>query len=483
MKKPLPTTSDQRLRVGALALVVTLLLVAALVLVVVVGDALEQRFALRVDLSYNGITTLERNTVDALSQLTQDVHIYALFTPGQEDSALLGLLQRYAAASPHITYSMENLLQNPMLANTFSDLPDDNAVTTDSLVVKGMETGRVRVLDGTNYIVKEYDAISGDFAISGYKYEKSLTEAILFVTADTLPAIRLLTGHGELGGDRIAALTSVLRDANFEVSTLNLLSGQTLDPGDLLMILSPGRDLLAQELELIETFVNEGGSLLITSDFDAPEHLPGFTELYRMYGFSLKPGIVVAEADQPADYYETPVYLMPYMQPSTITADLLASRRTTLIMPGARAFDVAGAADARVEPVLQSGQAYIRSIENASQTLDKADNDEEGTFTLALFSTIETSQGNSARAFAIGSSATFTDAWLHTNTYSVELLMQALNALGARTSINLDIAQKQAIRPPLNLRDSVMPGILLAAAPLMVIIPAWLVYRDRRRKA
>lgn len=476
--------SDKRRRVGIHSLAVTALLTVALILAVMVADALEHRFALRADLSFNGITSLDRTTVEALSALNEDVHIYALFSPGQEDSALVGLLERYAASSPHITYSLENLLENPMLTSTFSDLPDDNPVTTDSLVVQSKETGRSRVLDGTNYIAREYDDITGGYAIAGYTYEKSLSEAILFVTSDSLPSIRLLTGHGELTGDSTAALVSILKDANFEVSSLNLLSGQALNPSDILMILSPGRDLLAQELDAITAFVISGGSLLITSDYDAPEHLPGFAALYNMFGFTLKPGIVVADADQGASYYETQVYLMPYMQPSTITEDLLAAQRTTLIMPGARAFELLNVtSNARVEPVLQSGPAYLRKMEDAAQSLTKADNDEQGIFLLALYSTIETSQGESARAFVIGSSATLTDPWLHTNTYSVELLMQALRGLGASTTINLDIAQRQAIRTPLMLGDSIMPGILLATAPLAVLIPAWLVYRDRKRKA
>ena len=484
MKNTFLSMQDKRRRLGITSVALTVLIVVVLLLAVLVGDALEHRFALRADYSFNGITTLDRITIDALSNLSKDIHIHALFTPGQEDQALIGLLDRYAAASQHITYSMENLLTNPMLVNSFSDLPEDNPVTTDSLVVHSPDTGRTRVLDGTNYIAQSYDTETGAYAITGLTYEKSLTEAILFVTSDTLPAIKVLTGHGELAGDNIAPMVNVLADANFEVSSLNLLSGQTLDAGDILFVLSPSRDLLAQERDTIRGFVHAGGSMLITSDYDAPEQLPGFAALYQMFGFALKPGIVVAEADAAGSYYETPAYLMPYMQQTTMTADLIAAGRTTLIMPGARAFDITGAAmQTQLEEVLRSGPAYIKNADDAVQSLDWQEGDEKGAFALALFSSLETEQGRTAHAFAIGSSATLTDGWLQTNTYSVELLMQALRALGARPTISLDIAQKQAIRAPLVLGDTVLPGILLAAAPLAVIVPAWFMYRSRRRKA
>ena len=144
MKKLSRRPARGRQFVRATSLATTALLVIVLVLVVLVFDALENRFALRADFSFNGITTLESQTHEALQNLSRDVHIYALFTPGQADAALLGLLERYAAASPHITISQENLLKNPMLANQFSDLPSDQQVTTDSLVITCKDTGRTR---------------------------------------------------------------------------------------------------------------------------------------------------------------------------------------------------------------------------------------------------------------------------------------------------------------------------------------------------
>lgn len=484
MKRPAFGAAPATLRRGrVLSMIATGLLVLAMALAVLLADTLEARFGLRRDYSYNGITSLNAITTDALRALRRDVHIYALFTPGQEDRALVGLLERYAAASDHITYSIEDLLRNPMLANRFSNLPGDHPVTTDSLAVTCADTGRTRVLDGTNYVARSYDPESGGYAITGYTYEKSLTEAILFVTSDDLPRIRLLTGHAELAGSAIAPLTQVLRDANFEVAALDLKSGEALKPNDILFILSPGRDLLAQELEQIQAFVNSGGSVLITSDYDAPDALPGFASLYAMFGFSLKPGIVVAERDHRGSYYETPAYLMPYMLSSPVTMDLIAARRTTLILPGARAFALgAPSLGVQAQPLLRSGPAYLRNVTDATESLEKADTDEQGEFTLALFAEKSVNGKAAAKAFAMGSSAPLTDSWLHTNTYSVELLMQALDALGARPAINLNIAQKQAIRTPLALNDSVLPGMLLAAGPLAVLVPALIVYRRRRAK-
>ena len=61
-------------------------------------STLEQQNGWRVDYSFNGVTTQSETTRRILDALTEDVHIYALFSSGQEDLQLIEVLNRYAAA-------------------------------------------------------------------------------------------------------------------------------------------------------------------------------------------------------------------------------------------------------------------------------------------------------------------------------------------------------------------------------------------------
>ena len=176
------------------------------------------------------VATISLQTDEVLSALQHPVHLYALFSPGQEDASLISLLERYAAASPMVSFSQENLLQNPLLVSKVSSQFDDHAVTTDSLIVECADTGRIRVLDGTNYLQQSYDPASGVYYVSGLTYEKSLTEAILYVTADRLPVVQVLTGHDELDAQETAALRKLLTDANYECRTVSLASRDTWTP-------------------------------------------------------------------------------------------------------------------------------------------------------------------------------------------------------------------------------------------------------------
>ena len=56
--------------------------------------ALEKKHGWRVDYSFNALTTQSEATLEILAGLKHPVHIYALFTKGQEDGPLMELLDR-----------------------------------------------------------------------------------------------------------------------------------------------------------------------------------------------------------------------------------------------------------------------------------------------------------------------------------------------------------------------------------------------------
>ena len=176
----------RRLKLGGVSIGVGGLAVALGLMIILGADVLERTRALRVDYSFNGITTQSAATNRVLEGLTKSVHAYALSSPGQEDKALLGLLARYAARTDKFTFSEENLAHNPLLVTSISSSLSDSEVTSDSLIIHCKETGRSRVLNGNQYIRQGYDAASESVYIAGLQYEKSITEAILHVSADSL---------------------------------------------------------------------------------------------------------------------------------------------------------------------------------------------------------------------------------------------------------------------------------------------------------
>jgi ABC-2 type transport system permease protein len=466
-----------------------IVLIAVICVAIAIGlsllaDSLEKKYALRLDLSYNRVTTQSDATDEVLASLPYAVHAYALFTPGNEDQALLGLLNRMAAKTDKFTYSVDSLVKNPLLASQLSSDLRDQAISADSLLIICEETKRKRVLDITDYVSQSFDTASQTFYISGFQYEKKIAEALVYVTTSQVPKVQVLEGHGELGAGQTAAMEELLTAHNYAFERVDLMRAGTLDPAYPLMILSPQKDLLAGELFAIEGFSQKGGSLIITSDYGDPDSLSNFDALYRSYGFEKIPGIVVADEEDKASYINSPIFLTPYMEDTYMTADLVASGHTMLMLPGARAFELpeAQGANPLVTPLLTSGVAYIKDTKKEGATLLPEAGDRQGTFHLALFSSLAQPDGTRTQALILGNSAMLTDSWLYENTYSREFLLHALSYLGHGNNISLDIAPKTATRPQLVMPGLGLPLAIIILMPLLILATGAAVLLMRRRR-
>ena len=115
-KRPsVPFWRNPRVRYGSLSTLLVCLVLAALILLNLAMTTLEKKHGWRMDYSFNALTTHSETTLQVLSQLEHPVHIYALYTRGNEDAPLMELLDRYAAASPLITWEQTDVALNPGL--------------------------------------------------------------------------------------------------------------------------------------------------------------------------------------------------------------------------------------------------------------------------------------------------------------------------------------------------------------------------------
>lgn len=446
-------------------------------------DSLEARYALRLDYSFNSVTTQSEQTEKIVRGLKSPIHAYALSSPGMEDQALLGLLGRLSALNPLFSYSQENLVQNPLLVHTLSSDLQDELVQADSLILVNTESQRARVLNPIDYLQQDFDIDSQSYVLRGLAYEKNIAEALLYLSLDSVPSVRILTGHGEITQSDTAYLESLLASHHFEIDRVNLLRDEALAPEDLLLVLSPQTDLSEIELDRLLAFSRSGGNMLITSDYSDPDSLPRFDALYRLMGFERKPGIVIAEGADLTAYIDNPLFLTPYMDMTEPTAELIGAGMTRLRLPGARAFAItATGSDAKVDPLLYSGMAYIKPVQQANQSLAKEEGDEEGRFPLALISDYAHPDGTRSRAMVIGNSAILLDRWLHEVSFGEQFLLHMVNYLSHEQPIRLDIAPKVLVREPLQIAQPLVPALLLIGLPLLVLGLAALVLLRRTRR-
>lgn len=476
--------NNRKFRCGGFSVLLTAAAVICVLLFSVLADQLESRFALRLDCSFNSATTQGETTNAVLGQLSKKVHIYAIIPEDTgENVTLTALLDRYAAASSYVTVSKESIVKNPVLLTQFSDALGENAVSSDCLIISCPETGRARVLDEDDYYTYSYNTESGYFSEAGYTYEKSITEAILYVSQDELPTLQILTGHGELNEADTVNTESVLVSANYMVKRVNLQSGDALDPESPLMVLSPQYDLSESELNTLLQFAQSGGDFFFVSQYSDPLSLKNYNALLRMYGIQGHEGLVIAKESDSASYYsDSPIYLMPYMQETAPTLPLVQSGQDILLLGGARAFQVPDeiSVDLSLYPVLLTGQAYIRNYMDGISLSEKQEGDPEGIFPLALWAEKMFEDGTVSKAFAIGNMTVFEDYWVQNNTASIPFLLQMIRSLQGKEPVNLDILPKNALRDNLTLGSLAPAYIVIIALPLLVALGAVLVLGPRR---
>lgn len=486
MKKFLARLREPRWRHGRLNVLLLTVFLAVCVLVNAGVKSLEDEYGWAKDLSFNSYATTGEETAEVLSRLENDVEIYLLYQSGAVDSQLLALLSRYAVLSDRISILETDIARNPGILTRFEG-DADHPLEADTVIVHCPATGRYQLLNyAHDFINYGYNMDSGAFEASGLSYEKNLTEAIAYTAQNRVPVVGLLQGHGELNEDALAVLISFLRSNHYDCRTVDLIRGDELDGVDLLLIAAPQKDLSDAEAEQIGLFSQNGGHLFVMRDYTDPlDGMPNYLALLASYGVRPLPGVAVADVSDTGGYYEEPLYLVPYMEPLDLTAQLIQNGMDLLLMPAASAFETPAEPTETLSTavVLKTGPTgYLRSLTDGADTIEKQPGDIEGEIPVALYAHRMHANGNVSRLFATGSTATFTQEYLYQRAYSEEFLITVLGALVPEKTVALDIMASAALRPALAVGSKTIGIVLTLALPMLVAIAGLCVLLPRRNR-
>jgi ABC-2 type transport system permease protein len=332
----------------------------------------------QIDITSNQLFSISEQTELVVSGLNEDVNIYWVVQSGNEDSTLELLLERYASMSDHISL----IKKDPDASPGFTTQYDLDSVSNNSLVVES----------GTRYRYVAYDDIY-EYDYSNYYYtgsydvsfagESALTSAISYVVSEDLGKLYLLTGHGEssLSSD----FSSAIEQENIETEELTLLTSESVpEDADCVLIYGPQRDISAEELEMLESYLAAGGNLVVLTDL-AEEERPNLEALMASYGMEAADGFVI-EGDYNYCAMGTPYYLLPEIEYHTITSPLIDDGYYVLL-PVAQGLRSSGETrdGLTVSELLTTSDSAFSKISGYSlTTYEKEDGDIAGPFALAM---------------------------------------------------------------------------------------------------
>jgi ABC-type uncharacterized transport system involved in gliding motility auxiliary subunit len=289
-----------------LLLSVNLLLTLGLlgVLFIMVNYLASRRYA-RWDLTRQQLTALSDLTRQTLRGLTEPLTIVVFYEPTHPLYPFVrGLLEEYERLSPRVQLEYVDPHQDFARAQQLVQEFEIDVNDPDALNLVTFKSGtRRKYLSDTDLAEFDYRAITaqGEPRLQAFKGEEAFTSAIVSVTQASQPIVWLTSGHGEKSIEvseptGLSELKKYLEQQNMQVEQVTLLERPAIAAEvNLVIIAGPTRRFAEHELQLLQSYLEQGGRLLALVD---PLTDTALEEVLLRWGIQLGRDVVVDPARQ-----------------------------------------------------------------------------------------------------------------------------------------------------------------------------------------
>ena len=471
--------NDKKFKYGGYVTVMTALVLAVVVIfnLIMEMDIFNKKF----DLSANKFYTLSTESKNLLLTVDKKVKIIGLYEQGKEDSftrQIKELLSQYKSLSKNIDLEYVDPELHPGYITKYKEGQD---IQTNNLII---ESGnKYKVLNHYDLVQYDYSNPYGQPQATSVKAEQSITSAILYVISEKNPKIYNLTGHEE--ETLFSELNQYVTNENYTIEELNLLKGQWQpQPGDILLINSPKRDLSGDELNIIKDYLDNGGRIMYFAAL-TEEEMPNFKSILNTYGIDIERALVI-EGDN-RYMYQDPVNLLPELPYHEIVSPINSANLTVLIsaaMPIQEAKDKKDTI--KFESLLEtSDKAYAR-VDLTNTNISKQEGDLKGPFNIAVAVTNEVDTNNTeknGKIIVFSSSSLITAQAIQlSNGANLDLVMNSFSWLSERKE-NLVIRPKSLQLQALVMTNSqayTVAAVAVIIIPLLIAVTGIIVWLRRR---
>ncbi|MBO5479506.1 MAG: GldG family protein [Clostridia bacterium] len=329
-----------------------------------------------IDITQNQLFTLSEISKKQVQNIEKEVTIYLIGFDGE--NSLSDLAKQYTQTNDKIkTETIENI-------ETRADLKSKYNITdeTQVIIIETDENSKILTTDDLyTYDYTTYQQID----IS----EEKLTNAIADLTKNSRPKIYFLTGHNEYNlSNELTMLNAYLINEINDVETLDLLvTGKIPDDTSLIIIGSPTKDFMDQEVEILTNYINQGGKILWMNDpVLSEEKFPNMQKILDLFGASFQDGIIL-EQDETKMALQSPNYIIPNIATTNATKDIATDGGILLV----NATKIKLASDEELdnlnvipEVILTTSEEALFRTEVTNTTSSKIETDEQGSFILGV---------------------------------------------------------------------------------------------------
>ena len=451
--------SARQARYGATAMLYTIIVIAALILV----NWLANRYNKTYDTTSNKQFTLSPETKKIVKNLKSNATITYIDAASGFNQAK-GLLDRYANLSPKIQVKYVDYKSQPMIARAY-----------------GLR------FPGTAYVEigprrEEAKSLTEEGITAAFLKDLKGVRKLCFVTGSHEHQLDDTTDNG------LSSFKTVLQRDNYEADAVSLLD-KTAVPDDckVLVVAGPQLNYTPNEVTAIQHYVEHGGRVMFLLDppldFGKMQVAAneGLDNLLASWGVTLDKDLVLEENPMGQLFGFGPeVPLVSTYEPHAIVNDLKGAATG---FPLARSLDVKNTDKTTVSKLFSTTNRAIATTKLNSNQVNPTDPaNKKGPFVLGAAGTYNTGDANNPGRFVVIGSSGFVDNAMLGFQANRDLAVNAANWLSSDEDL-ISIRPKAPEDRRLNVTQrqmNVFAYSILIALPLLIIISGISIFLKRR---
>ncbi|MBR4554190.1 MAG: GldG family protein [Ruminococcus sp.] len=516
-KKEKKKANIKTLKHGMMSTVLTLVFIAAVVLVNVIATVIFERYPLTLDLTQEKRFSISDQSVDYVKGINVDVLITVFATEENFDALsdytrqASEVIKKFKHYNDRISYRYVDMDSNPdIIAEYGTDAVMPYNIMFETNPTEDVKrTRNVSLLDLVKFkdefvtSLNQYYGtdISGmlnyyggsDIRVlqtfGGYveasRADEAFTSALMAVTDPNPTTAVFLTGRKEL--DTLPYLHSLLEANGYQVKDIDITKEDIPEEATVVIIPAPAEDYLDTEVKKLSDYLDNGGKMgkqmLYAASASQPE-TKNLDEFLEEWGIKIGKGVICEQKSEM--FYMRPYYTVSDYVSDNFTQDMTSSS-FKLINVGSRPISLLF--DERNN---NGTEAYVTSSEDAvvldistGEQLAKGKQTYVAVASKAVFST-EDGSGTYSNIIVYGSAESLSDSYLsYTQFGNREYVLSLLNGTTHKTSTGITIEPKVITGNVFDLTDaqsSALQWTFTLIIPVIVLIIGGVIWLRRKNR-
>lgn len=447
-------------RNGSYSVGITALVIVIIMIVNLIAGQIPEKYR-NLDVSSTKIYDISKTSKKLLQNVKDNVTFTVLANKEETDERIVTFLSKYEALSSKISVEWIDPVLHPSALKEYD-------AAENSIVVSCEDTGKTKVVSFSDIIVADMSSYyyTGTVSEARFDGEGQLSSAVNYVTSDVERKIYQTSGHGE------QTLSSTIQDLmeknNYTLEGVNTVMNPTIpEDCELLLMYAPSSDLTEDEKKSVETYLKEGGKLMLLLGATNSTELPNLASVMKTYGMESVDGYI---ADTQRSYQNNYYCFFPQLAASGELTNGMESQMLLLL-------NTHGMTISDPERESISATSFLTTSDNAYAVTEDSQSD-AGSYVLGAVA-----QEDSAR-FTVISAGSLISTEITDTFPQLENTKLFMNAVAANFDGTEDLSiEAKSLAPVYNTMQhaGVLSILVIFILPLGVLFGGFVVWMKRRK--